>query len=117
MANSLRSSVSGVCGRPEDRPETPEIETDDCGSIACYALADDSRVPLRAAFFLGTFAPARRASDSPIAIACLRLLTVRPDRPLFNVPRLRSCIARSTFSDAFFEYLAIHTLRSRVSCL
>src|SRR5712691_8024326 len=59
-------------------------------------------------FFFGTFAPASRASERPMAIACLRLVTRRPERPLFNVPRLRSCIARSTFSAAFFPYLAIH---------
>jgi hypothetical protein len=50
----------------------------------------------------GTLPPARRASESPIAIACLRLVTRLPDLPLLSVPRLRSCIARSTFSCAFF---------------
>ena len=60
--------------------------------------------------FLGTFAPAARASDRPIAIACLRLLTFRPERPLLNVPRLRSRIARPTFADAFFEYLRAITI-------
>jgi len=54
--------------------------------------------------FFGTFAPAALASERPIAIACLRLLTVLPDRPLFNVPVLRFFIARSTLEDAFFEY-------------
>jgi hypothetical protein len=58
----------------------------------------------RLAVFFGTFAPAALASDSPIAIACLRLVTVRPERPLFKVPALRSFIARSTLADAFFEY-------------
>jgi hypothetical protein len=57
-----------------------------------------------AAFFFGTFAPAARASERPIAIACLRLLTFRPDRPLFKVPALRFFIARPTLADAFFEY-------------
>src|SRR5262245_16782331 len=33
----------------------------------------------------GTFAPERRASDSPMAIACLRLFTLRPERPLRRV--------------------------------
>src|SRR4051812_42569351 len=58
-------------------------------------------------FFLpaeGTLPPSRRASDSPMAIACFRLVTFLPDRPLFSVPSLRSCIARSTFCDAFFPY-------------
>jgi len=54
----------------------------------------------------GTFPPARRASDNPIAIACLRLVTFRPEL-LRSVPRLRSCIARLTFCDAFFPYFAI----------
>jgi len=55
-------------------------------------------------FFFGTLAPDLRASDNPIAIACLRLLTFRPERPLFNDPFLRFFIARSTLLDAFFEY-------------
>ena len=32
-------------------------------------------------FFFGTFAPSRRASLKPIAMACLRLVTFLPDRP------------------------------------
>jgi hypothetical protein len=56
-------------------------------------------------FLLGTFFPARRASDRPIAMACFLLFTFRPLPPLFRVPRLRSCIARFTFFDAAFEYL------------
>jgi hypothetical protein len=55
--------------------------------------------------FFGTFLPSALASERPIAIACLRLLTLRPDRPLFRVPALRFFIARSTLADAFFEYL------------
>ena len=53
---------------------------------------------------LGTFAPDLRASERPIAMACLRLVTFLPDRPLRNVPRLRSRIARATFFDAFLPY-------------
>jgi hypothetical protein len=49
----------------------------------------------------GTLAPARRAWDRPMAIACLRLLTFLPERPLRSVPRLRSCIALFTFCCAF----------------
>jgi hypothetical protein len=59
------------------------------------------------AFFRGTFPPARRASDNPIAIACLRLVTFLPERPLLNVPRFRSRIAFLTFCDAFLPYLAM----------
>jgi hypothetical protein len=57
-------------------------------------------------FFRGTLPPAFRASDSPIAIACFLLVTFFPE-PLFKVPFLRSCIAFSTFSDAFFPYFAM----------
>ena len=64
-------------------------------------------------FLRGTFAPARRASLRPMAIACLRLLTLRPDRPDRSVPRLRSRIARSTFFDAFLPYFAMHSPRRR----
>ena len=53
----------------------------------------------------GPFPPSRRASDSPIAIACLRLFTFLPDPPDRSVPRLRSCIAFSTFWEAFRPYL------------
>src|SRR5438874_6502811 len=61
-------------------------------------------------FFDGTLPPALRASDNPIAIACLRLVTFLPERPLFSVPRFFSCIAFSTFCDAFLPYFdAIHT--------
>ena len=58
-------------------------------------------------FLRGTLAPDRRASDNPIAIACLRLVTFLRDRPLLSVPRFRSRIARLTFSDAFLPYLAM----------
>jgi len=44
----------------------------------------------------GTFAPFRRASDRPIATACLRLVTLLPLLPLFNVPRFLFLIVRST---------------------
>jgi hypothetical protein len=59
--------------------------------------------------------PARRASDSPIAIACFRLVTFLPDRPLLSVPRRRSRIALSTFADAFLPYLAIRSSHLSVS--
>jgi hypothetical protein len=55
-------------------------------------------------FFFGTFAPSRLASDNPIAIACLRLVTFLPLRPLLSVPLFFSCIARSTFLPALGPY-------------
>jgi len=55
-------------------------------------------------FFDGTLPPARRASESPMAMACLRLVTFLPELPLLSVPRFRSCIAFSTLSCAFFPY-------------
>lgn len=41
----------------------------------------------------GTFAPSRRASDNPIAMACLRLFTFLPLRPLRSLPSFISCIS------------------------
>ena len=55
----------------------------------------------------GTLPPSRRASDRPIAIACLRLLTVLPERPLLSWPRFISCMALSTLLLAFFPYLGM----------
>jgi len=66
--------------------------------------ADDLRLDV---FFGGTLPPARRASDRPIAIACLRLFTFLPERPLFNVPLLRSCIAFLTLLFALLPYFAM----------
>ncbi len=49
-------------------------------------------------FLRGTFAPRRRASESPMAIACLRLVTLFFDlAPLLSVPRFLSRIALATF--------------------
>lgn len=56
---------------------------------------------------LGTFAPSRRASDRPMAIACFGLLTFFPERPERSSPRFISCIARSTFLPAFSPYLRV----------
>jgi hypothetical protein len=60
------------------------------------------RDPLRG----GTLAPLLRASLKPIAIACLRLFTLRPEL-LLSVPRLRRRIVDSTFFDADLPYFAI----------
>jgi hypothetical protein len=48
----------------------------------------------------GTFAPRRRASESPIAIACSRLFTFFFERPERRVPCFASCSARPTFFEA-----------------
>ncbi|RYE25975.1 MAG: hypothetical protein EOP51_02080, partial [Sphingobacteriales bacterium] len=57
-----------------------------------------------AGVFLGTLAPASRASDKPIAIACLRLVTFLPERPDFSVPSFISSITLCTFFCALSEY-------------
>jgi hypothetical protein len=86
-------------------------------------LLDPLREDLRALFrddlrdpFRGTFAPFSRASLSPIAIACLRLVTRLPDRPLFNVPRFLRRIADSTFFEADFPYFAMPTPPRQSAC-
>jgi len=57
--------------------------------------------------FFGTFAPFFRASDNPIAMACLRLFTLPPfpALPDFNVPFFFRCIALFTVLLAAFPYL------------
>jgi hypothetical protein len=55
-------------------------------------------------FFLGTFAPFFLASESPIAIACLRLVTFFPLRPDLSVPFFFRRIALSTRFDAALPY-------------
>jgi hypothetical protein len=40
-----------------------------------------------------------------MAIACLRLRTLRPERPLLSLPRFISCIARLTFLPLARPYL------------
>ncbi len=68
-------------------------------------------------FFAGTLPPSRRASDKPMAMACLRLVTFLPERPLFNLPRFISCMFSSTFSEAFFPYLlAMQNLLHKMVC-
>jgi hypothetical protein len=54
----------------------------------------------------GTFAPFFRASLRPIAIACFRLFTVRPE-PLLSVLFFRRCIVDFTFLDADLPYFAM----------
>jgi hypothetical protein len=74
-------------------------------SSLIFRLVPDFVLQVHRAYFFdlrGTFLPFLRASESPIAIACLRLFTFppRPPLPRFKVPRLRLCIARLTSFDA-----------------
>ena len=62
--------------------------------------------------FLGTSAPFFRASLRPMAIACFRLRTVRPD-PLFSVPFFLRRMADFTRLPAAFPYLAMPSLNAR----
>jgi hypothetical protein len=61
-----------------------------------------------AAFFAGaggTFLPARRASDKPIAIACFGFVTFLLLLPDFSFPRFISCSSVSTCAEAAGLYL------------
>jgi hypothetical protein len=57
-------------------------------------------------FRAGTLPPFSRASLNPMAMACLRLVTLRPE-PLFKVPDFRRFIAEDTRFFADPPYLAI----------
>jgi hypothetical protein len=92
-----------LSGRPEagerrggellhSRPRDERLGLHDALSLALLhrpspAIVYEERFAL---FFGGTFAPFFLASESPMAIACLRLFTLppRPSLPLFSVPRL-----------------------------
>jgi hypothetical protein len=101
--------------RPSTRGNRASIVTTDLRCLrrrrqsieASCSCSGQPQCLFRAAFFFGIRAPALRASESPIAIACLRLLTTLPDRPLRNVPRFLSRIARLTFRFAIFRVMAI----------
>jgi hypothetical protein len=82
-------------------------EEEDEGDARRFVLRAELLLPLlvRDLGSEGTFPPAARASESPIAIACLRLVTFLPERPDFSLPRFISCIARPTFRLAFGPYL------------
>jgi len=103
--------------RRKDAAQKPSIRTQTrCGegesgrlSLPAISLGTDRRLQkyFRYDFFFflgGTFPPLRRASDRPIAIACLRLFTFLPERPDLSFPRFISCIARSTFCDDLRPY-------------
>jgi hypothetical protein len=80
--------------------ECPFLRTDLVVSEALIAQPD---------FFLGTFAPFFRASESPIAIACFRLCTFPPLPPFPDLkdPFFRRRIALLTDLPAVRPYLAI----------
>jgi hypothetical protein len=65
--------------------------------FAVPALLEALRVVFDLRRRFGTLAPDCRASDRPIATACFRLVTFRPERPERSLPRFISCMARSTF--------------------
>jgi hypothetical protein len=70
---------------------------------------DVDRFDLEDGFF-GTFAPACRASEMPIAIAWRRLVTFFPLPPLLSLPCFHSCMTRPTFFDAFLLYFGMTVL-------
>jgi len=80
--------------------ECPFLRTDLVVSAALIA---------QPGFFLGTFAPFFRASESPIAIACFRLFTFPPLPPFPDLkdPFFRRRIALLTDLPAVRPYLAI----------
>ena len=87
------------------RPVFFEAERFRVDFLADERLVDDRLAPAFFALerFLGTFAPFSRASERPMAIACLRLVTFLP-LPLLSVPFLRRRIALSTRLPAAFPY-------------
>jgi len=71
-------------------------------------------VDFREVFRDGTFAPFSRASLSPIAMACLRLVTFLPEL-LLSVPFFFRRIADSTLFDAALPYFAMSASASGIA--
>jgi hypothetical protein len=102
--------------RVDFRAGEPFFADDFLGEFFAADLREDFfAAGLRAVFFEpdfrfgfgGTLSPSRRASDSAIAIACLRLLTFWCEPPLRSFPSFFSCITLRTFACVFLPYLAI----------
>ncbi len=98
-AGPSRAGAVGRSGSSFHRTLPPSISKRDAIE-ASRRLLFLASAPLLA----GTFAPAFRASERPIAIACLRLVTFFPERPERSLPLFLSCIARSTFFWALAPY-------------
>jgi hypothetical protein len=87
--------------------------------VTCLLTAEDAVIARRYRFFdelrrAGTLAPFSRASLKPIAIACLRLLTLLPEL-LLRLPFFRRRIADATRFEAARPYFAItHLAHSEV---
>ena len=103
----------------------PFFDDDDFFEVAFFEVAffDDDFFEEPPAFFdddfgaAGTLPPSRLASDRPMAMACLRLVTFLPEPPLRSVPAFLSCIVFSTLSCAFFPYrLAIEKTSCTTCC-
>ena len=101
------------------RPPTfgeDSILVDECSIAVKGVRANESAIAaiygergsIQLDFFLGTLAPFLRASDRPMAMACLRLVTTPPLPPFpeRSVPRFSFSIAFLTLSLAAFPYFA-----------
>src|SRR5579862_1730215 len=116
MDGAAPNSPANVLGRMTSpsaanaQTETPPIRKRHTSGIMARSRSQRAQLLLACVLFLrvgpgGTRPPARLASDNPMAMACLRLVTFLPERPLCSVPSLRSCIARATFCWLFLPYL------------
>ena len=105
-----RDDVERLRAEPDRSCELVERLRDDVERLDVRPLLVDFRLEeeLRLVlFFEGTRPPARRASERPIAIACLRDFTFFPERPDLSSPRFISCMLFATFLPAVFPYLAM----------
>ena len=90
----VREKGSRKRPRAETAPGVPSVRIPGRSKLgrccrACECRENDPRLLFSTkTSSSGTFAPAFRASESPMAIACLRLVTFFPLRPLFSVPAL-----------------------------
>src|SRR4029077_13372040 len=102
------SNVLAIKTANTGRPKRP-ARTLTAGS-PIFSISPHSRIDIvgfQEAFFRGTFLPFFRASESPIAMACLRLFTLPPlpPFPLRSVPFFLRRSALSTRLLAALPYL------------
>jgi hypothetical protein len=108
IEESRHHSFRACAARHRDLRERDDFRLEDLRERDDFRLDDVRLDDLREDDLRdGTLSPSRRASLRPIAMACLRLVTLRPLDPERSVPCLRSRITFSTFFWARGPYFAM----------
>src|ERR1035437_8171636 len=85
------------------RRNSPETHSEACS----FEIPLPATGPAQLIFAGGTFLPALRASDRPMAMACFGFVTFLPLLPLFSLPCFIAFISRSTLLPAAGLYFRV----------